>query len=142
LSPKHKGNNNFTPSIEQQSIFNRMEERYHVRGPNVDDEQYHSALGERKSSPVVGTRWQHGQDPFIPQSTWSSANMPSRPHHQEQQLPSVHTFDDQFDEFVYKSKHIAHCEPTSSTMATVQVGWEEGDESLAGKQTLYCIAVL
>ena len=137
LSPKHK-RDNFNPSIEQQSIFNRMEERYHVRGSNVDEEQYHNNLSERKSSPVVGTRWQQGQGPFVPQTAWSSANKPSRPHHQGQQPPSVHTFDDQFDEFVYKSKHIAHCEPTSSTVASGQLSWEEGPDSLAGN----CIFVL
>lgn len=133
-SPKHK------PSIEQQSIFNRMEERYQVRGSNVDEELYHNALGARQSSPAGDPRWQQGQDSFNPQSTWSSAN--NRPHHQAQPPPSIHTFDDQFDEFVYKSKHIAHCEPTTSSMAPGPGSWEEESEGLAGKNyVLSCCVV-
>ena len=133
LSPKHKiaqQNCNNPPSIEQQSIFNRMEQRYLPvipKGSNDVEEgqQYHqhNVLEQRQSSPVVGggTRWQQGQDRYN-----------TRPYHPEQ--PTIHTFDDQFDEFVYKSKHIAHCEPTSSAMATAQVCWEEGSESATGRK--------
>ena len=107
-----------------------MEQRYLPvvpKGPNDMDEgrQYHqhSVLGQRKSSPIVGgdSRWQQGQEIYN-----------TRPYHPEQS--AIHTFDDQFDEFVYKSKHIAHCEPTSSAMATAQVCWEDGSESVTGMQ--------
>ena len=134
FSPKHKISQqscNNPPSIEQQSIFNRMEQRYLPvipKGSNDMEEgqqyQHHNVLEQRQSSPVVGggTRWQQGQDPYN-----------TRPYYAEQ--PTIQTFDDQFDEFVYKSKHIAHCEPSSSAMATAQVCWEEGSESAAGKKS-------
>ena len=97
-----------------------MDPRYHVRGSNADEELYHPTLRERNSSPGVDTRWNQVHDPHI-----------SRPYYPSEP-PAIHTFDDQFDEFVYKSKHIAHCEPTSSAMATAQVCWEAGSEAVAG----------
>ena len=119
VSPKH---NNCNP-IKQQSIFNRMDQRFQMRGNNLEEggQYHHNVLEQRKSSPVVGTRWQQGPDPYN-----------SRPYHPEQ--PTIQTFDDQFDEFVYKSKHIAHCEPSSSAMVPPQVCWEDGgSESVTGK---------
>ena len=112
VSPKHNCND-----IKQQSIFNRMDQRFQMRGSNLEEggQYHHNVLEQRKSSPVVGTRWQQGPDPYN-----------SRPFHQEQ--PTIQTFDDQFDEFVYKSKHIAHCEPTSSAMVPPQVCWEDGGQ--------------
>ena len=137
LSPKHK-RDNFNPSIEQQSILNRMEERYQLRGSNVDEERYHQALGERKSIPAGGACWQQGQDPFIHPSTWATANNPNRPYHQEQQPPPSR-FDDQFDEFVYKSKHIAHCDPSTSAMTSSQLCWQE---SVEGNHYVSCVVFL
>ena len=67
----------------------------------------------------MGSSWQYGQD-----------YRNSRPHQHEQSAPQ--TFDDQFDEFVYKSKHIAHCEPNNSAMTSIQVCWEDGSEAIAG----------
>ena len=120
VSPKHKQVlQRANPTIEQQSILNRMEQRYHTGGRNVDELQYHATLGERRSSPAMGSSWQHGQDYRNP-----------RPNHPDQ--PAPQTFDDQFDEFVYKSKHIAHCEPNNSAMTSIQVCWEDGSEAIAG----------
>lgn len=116
VSPKH---NNCNP-LKQQSIYNRMDQRFQMQ---EGGQYHHNVLEQRKSSPVVGTRWQQGPDPYN-----------SRPYHPEQ--PAIQTFDDQFDEFVYKSKHIAHCEPTSSAMVPPQVCWEDGGtESVTGKIT-------
>ena len=114
VSPKH---NNCSP-LKQQSIYNRMDQRFQMQ---EGGQYHHNVLEQRKSSPVVGTRWQQGPDPYN-----------SRPYHPEQ--PAIQTFDDQFDEFVYKSKHIAHCEPSSSSMVQPQVCWEDGgSESVTGK---------
>ena len=47
----------------------------------------------------------------------------------------MYKFDDQFDEFVYKSKHMAHYEPTVSAMATGQVPMATGQGGWGGERT-------
>ena len=103
-SPK-RSNNNF---------MDRKMEDHHRRFERGDDQMMiHGNLGERQSSPAASgvahpqQQWQHSRPSYHHQ------------HSHQPTPPTIHTFDDQFDEFVYKSQHIAHCEPTHTiTMAT------------------------
>ena len=122
-SPKHKGHN-YTAATDQNRFTNRMEEYYRMQGSNRNgQQQFHNPLGQRQSSPLLGNHRQQGQNP-------------NRPLHlQEEQPHAVYKFDDQFDEFVYKSKHMAHYEPTFNAMATGQVPMATGQSGWGGEYT-------
>ena len=122
-SPKHKGHN-FTSAKDQNRFTNRMEEYYHMQGSNGNGQhQFHNPLGERQSSPLLGNQRQQGHNP-------------NRPLHLQEEPPHpMHKFDDQFDEFVYKSKHMAHYEPTINAMATGQVPMATIQSGWGGEHT-------